>query len=150
MNTVKHLKDSSSQLWQKKPSRFGIKRYIPAMLLASLLGTYLDLYYVGKQLYHFPIRPLPSIFSIHIGFTLVALPITMIVILNFLQRCRIWLRILFVLCLSLLMAVMEKAAENMGLFVHAEEWNHMNTFAGYCLFIGLIYAFHGWMNRERE
>lgn len=119
------------------------------MLLASLLGTYLDLYYVGKDLYYFPNRPLPSIFSINIGFTLLVLPITMIVLLKIMQRCKSWLKVLFVLCISLAMAVMEKAAEDLGLFVHADDWNHLNTFVGYCVFIGLIYAFNVWMNRER-
>ncbi|GAA2699294.1 hypothetical protein GCM10009865_05180 [Aeromicrobium ponti] len=149
MHTVKHLKDSNSRPSQKKPSRFGIKSYIPAMLLASLLGTYLDLYYVGKKLYYFPIRPLPSIFTINIGFTLLVLPITMLVLLKVLQWWKGWLRVLFILCISLAMAVMEKAAERMGLFVHADDWNHLNTFVGYCVFIGLIYAFNVWMNRER-
>lgn len=119
------------------------------MLLASLLGTYLDLYYVGKKLYYFPIRPLPSIFTINIGFTLLVLPITMLVLLKIMQRYRNWLKILFVIFISLGMAVMEKAAEDLGLFVHADDWNHLNTFVGYSLFIGLIYAFHGWMNTER-
>ncbi|CAM3819738.1 Group-specific protein [Cytobacillus oceanisediminis] len=119
------------------------------MLLASLLGTYLDLYYVGKKLYYFPIRPLPSIFTINIGFTLLVLPITMLVLLKVLQWWKGWLRVLFILCISLAMAVMEKAAERMGLFVHADDWNHLNTFVGYCVFIGLIYAFNVWMNRER-
>ncbi|MBT2706831.1 hypothetical protein J7I91_02775 [Pseudomonas sp. ISL-84] len=120
------------------------------MLLASLLGTYLDLYYVGKELYDFPIRPLPSIFTINIGFTLLVLPITMILLLKIMQRCKSWLRVLLVLFISLAMAVMEKVAEDLGLFVHADDWNHLNTFVGYCVFIGLVYAFHGWVKRERE
>lgn len=118
------------------------------MLLASLIGTYLDLYFIGKQLYSFPIRPLPTIFSFNILFTLVALPFTMILFIKIIQKLKGWLKGIFVLCISLIMAAMEKMAEDMGLFVHADHWNHLNTFVGYCLLIFVIYAFHEWMNRK--
>lgn len=50
-------------------------------MLGSLLGTYLDLYFVGKGLYEFPTRPLSPIFSINIAFTLIALPLFTMVFL---------------------------------------------------------------------
>ncbi|KON90309.1 hypothetical protein AF332_14375 [Sporosarcina globispora] len=130
--------------------QFGIRAYLPAMLLASLLGTYLDLYFIGKQLYAFPIRPLPSVFSINILFTLAVLPISVIPLLKIMQRLKGWLRGIFVLAISLAMAAMEKMAEGAGLFVHAENWHHLYTFVGYCLFIGLIASFHGWMNGKKK
>ncbi|MFK4998126.1 CBO0543 family protein [Bacillus sp. N9] len=43
-------------------------------MLGSLLTTYLDLYFVGREMYAYPNRPLSSIFTIHIGFTLCILP----------------------------------------------------------------------------
>ncbi|MGM0866685.1 MAG: CBO0543 family protein [Bacillota bacterium] len=146
MHTVKHLKDSSSQPSQKRQLQIGIRGYIPAMLLASLLGTYLDLYFIGNHFYSFPLRPLPSIFSINILFTLAVLPITMMILLIILQRLKGLLKGMFVLCISVAMAAMEKMAEAMGMFVHADHWNHLYTFVGYCLFIGLIATFHEWMN----
>ncbi|WP_436371877.1 CBO0543 family protein [Cytobacillus sp. BC1816] len=130
----------------KKPS--GIRAYLPAMLLASLLGTYLDLYFIGKGMYYFPIRPFSAIFSINILFTLAVLPIFMIPLLRIMQSLNGWLKGMFALSISLAMAALEKMAEDMGLFVHADHWHHLYTFAGYCLFIGLISAFHGWINRK--
>ncbi|WP_243503726.1 CBO0543 family protein [Cytobacillus oceanisediminis] len=148
MHTVKHLKGSSSQPLPKKPS--GIRTYMPAMLLASLLGTYLDLYFIGKGIYYFPIRPFSAIFSINILFTLAILPIFMIPLLKIMQSLKGWLKGIFVLSISLAMAALEKMAEAMGLFVHAEDWHHLYTFLGYSLFIGLISAFHGWMNGKKQ
>jgi hypothetical protein len=128
--------------------RIGIKGYIPALLLSSLLGTYLDLYFIGAEIYSFPIRPLSTIFPINILFTLAVLPITMMILLIILQRLKGWLKGMFVLCISLVMAAMEKMAEDMGLFVHADHWNHLYTLVGYFLFIGLIAAFHEWINEK--
>ncbi|URM34759.1 hypothetical protein LLY41_10405 [Cytobacillus firmus] len=147
MHTVKHLKGSSSQPLPKRPS--GIKAYIPAMLLASLLGTYLDLYFIGKGMYAFPIRPFSDIFTINILFTLAVLPILMISLLKIMESLRGRFRWMFVLAISIAMAAAEKMAESIGIFVHAENWHHLYTFIGYCLFIGLIAAFHGWMNGNR-
>ncbi len=120
------------------------------MLLASLLGTYLDLYFIGKGMYYFPIRPFAAIFSINILFTLAVLPIFMIPLLKIMQRLNGWLKGIFVLSISLAMAALEKMAEDMGLFVHTEDWHHLYTFAGYSLFIGLISAFHGWMIGKKQ
>ena len=148
MHTVKHLKGSSSQPLPKKPS--GIRRYMPAMLLASLLGTYLDLYFIGKGMYYFPIRPFSAIFSINILFTLAVLPIFMIPLLKIMQSLKGWIKGTFVLSISLVMAALEKLAEDMGMFVHSENWHHLYTFLGYSVFIGLISAFHGWINRKNK
>ncbi|WP_281177274.1 CBO0543 family protein [Peribacillus loiseleuriae] len=49
--------------------------FLPSILLASLLGTYLDLYFIGKGFYSFPIRPMSTVFSINIAFTLIGLPL---------------------------------------------------------------------------
>ncbi|WP_286148811.1 CBO0543 family protein [Paenibacillus sp. FSL R5-0490] len=147
MHTVKHLKGSSSQPLPKRPS--GIKAYIPAMLLASLLGTYLDLYFTGKGMYSFPIRPFSGIFTINILFTLAVLPIFMIPLLKIMESLKGRFRGIFVLAISIAMAAAEKIAESLGMFVHAENWHHLYTFTGYCLFIGLIAVFHGWMNGNR-
>ncbi|WP_282139553.1 CBO0543 family protein [Cytobacillus oceanisediminis] len=148
MHTVKHLKGSSSQPLRKKPS--GIRSYMPVMLLASLLGTYLDLYFIGKGMYYFPNRPFAAIFSINILFTLAVLPIFMIPLLKIMQSLKGWLKGMFVLSISLAMAALEKMGEDMGLFVHAEDWHHLYTFVGYSLFIGLITAFHGWINKKNK
>lgn len=121
---------------------------MPAMLLASLLGSYLDLYFTGKGMYAFPTRLFSDIFSINIVFTLAVLPIFMIPLLKIMESLKSWFRGMFVLMISLAMAAAEKMAESIGMFVHAENWHHLYTFIGYCLFIGLVASFHGWMNKE--
>ena len=123
---------------------------MPAMLLASLLGTYLDLYFIGKGMYYFPNRPFSAIFSINILFTLAVLPIFMVPLLKIMQNLNGWLKGMFVFSISLAMAALEKVAEDMGMFVHTENWHHLYTFLGYSLFIGLISAFHGWINRVKK
>ena len=64
MNTVKHLKDLNLQPLQKKSFPSLIKEFGPTVFLAILLGTYLDLYFVGKKMYMFPMRPFPEVFSL--------------------------------------------------------------------------------------
>ena len=148
MNTVKHLSDSSLQPLPKKRFRYWIKSYLPALLLSSLLGTYLDLIMVGKQLYAFPIRPLPAIFSINLLFTLLGLPVLTFIFLYLVGRWRKWGRLVIIVCFSLGMVVLERRAEDFGLFVHSHSWNHLNTFIGYCLFLLTVYCFHEWVTTD--
>ncbi|WP_304625746.1 CBO0543 family protein [Sporosarcina sp. JAI121] len=75
VNIVKHLKNSRLPLSRKRRFSRNAFLYLPSVLLASLLGTYLDLYFVGKRLYEFPVRPFAEIFSINIAFTLIVLPL---------------------------------------------------------------------------
>ncbi|TMV49169.1 hypothetical protein FE783_15955 [Paenibacillus mesophilus] len=107
-------------------------------MLASLLGTYLDLYFVGKGMYQFPHRLLPEIFSIHILFTLIGLPLLTMIFLYGLSLANGWGRAGLILFVSLLMPIMEKSAERLGLFVHSEKWLHLYSFFGYLLFFTII------------
>jgi len=120
------------------------------MVLASLLGTYLDLYFVGKQLYQFPKRPLPEIFSINIAFTLVGLPILVMIFLRCISQVNNWGKAGIVLFASLLMPIFEKLAEVLGMFIHAEGWQHFYTFFGYLIFLTIITLFYeGMANKNR-
>lgn len=112
------------------------------MALASLLGTYLDLYFVGKQLYQFPKRPFPEIFSINIAFTLLGLPILVMIFLRCISQVNKWGKAGVILFTSLLMPIFEKLAEILGLFVHTERWQHFYTFFGYLLFLTIITLFY--------
>jgi hypothetical protein len=150
MSTAKHLKDSNLQPLRKRRFLFCIKNYIPAILFSSLLGTYLDLLFVGKHLYFFPIRPFPSVFSINILFTLVGLPILMVIYLKLMQKWRNWARATLVVFISLGMTVIEKKVEEFGFFVHSNHWSHLYTFIGYCLFLLLVYTFHKWLKKENS
>ncbi|HHY74317.1 MAG TPA: hypothetical protein GX497_14050 [Bacillus bacterium] len=115
------------------------------MLLASLLGTYLDLFFVGKGLYSFPIRPLPAIFSIHIAFTLVVLPVFAAVFLVVCNRLKSWKKAGLIILLSLIIAVAESWAESNGLLVHHQSWEHHYSFFGYMMFLTIIYSFYAWL-----
>lgn len=69
---------------------------------------------LGKRLYHFPHRLLPEIFSIHIVFTLIGLPILTMVFLYSLSQVNRWGKAGIILFVSLLMPVFEKIAERLG------------------------------------
>ncbi|XJZ25753.1 CBO0543 family protein [Bacillota bacterium Lsc_1132] len=119
-----------------------IKRKLPALLFSILLGTYLDLLLVGKQMYAFPNRPFSDIFSIHILYLLGGLPILTAIFLLFMEK---WNRITVLLICSLIMQLMEQIAEFFGVFQHSSAWSHTNTFFGAVLFLGAVYAFHRWI-----
>ncbi|MGX6444249.1 CBO0543 family protein [Neobacillus sp. K501] len=149
MNTAKHLKDSSLPPLPKKSSRSWIKAYGPGVLLAALLGTYLDLYLVGTKMYMFPVRPIPEVFSINIAFNLAALPIMIFVYLHLMNQVNNWGKVGIVVFLSLVMPIFERFAELFGFFVHSDEWKHIYSFFGYLLFLTVIFAFSQWMNKSR-
>ncbi|WP_326169277.1 CBO0543 family protein [Schinkia azotoformans] len=147
MNIVKHSKGSNLQRVQKKPFPSWINMYqrtIPAIILGSLLGTYLDLYFVGKGLYEFPTRPLSHIFSINLTFTLIALPLFTMVFLLICSKLKLLKKISLILLLSLFMAVAERAAEGLGLFAHHYSWKHQYSFIGYTAYLTVIYLFFHW------
>jgi hypothetical protein len=149
MNTAKHLKDLNLPHLQKKSFLFWIKAYGPAVILACFLGTYLDLYLVGKQIYMFPVRPFPEIFSIHIGFTFVALPIIVTIYLYFMNQINKWGRVGLIIFISLVMPISERFFELFGWFIHSNDWKHMYTFFGYLIFLTFIYQFFQWSNKRK-
>ena len=137
---------------RKKPFPSWINQFhnlIPAMVLASLFGTYLDLYFVGKGLYSFPIRPFPTIFTINIAFTLVALPFFTAIFLTACNRLKFRKKVVLIFLLSIFMAVAERQAEAYGLFVHHESWEHLNSFIGYMVFLIIIYSFYTWSQSKK-
>jgi len=119
------------------------------MVLASLLGTYLDLYFVGKKIYQFPMRPFPEIFSINIIFTLFVLPILIFIFLRCISEINKWGKAGVILFISLLMPIFEKFAEEMGWFVHSEAWKHFYSFLGYLLFLTIIMMYGEWMAKRK-
>ena len=93
--------------------------YLPAILFAALLGTYLDLYFVGKDLYAFPVRPFPEVFSINILFTLLILPLLTWFFLYLADKMARWKRLIFILLLSALVPFIEKKSVQLGFLSHA-------------------------------
>ncbi len=146
---MKHLKGSNSQLLPKRRFLRNAFLYFPPILYASLLGTYLDLYFVGKHVYEFPIRPFPEVFSINIAFTLFILPLTIWAFLFLVDKMLIWSRLVFILILSIFAPTMEILAVRLGFFRHGDQWSHVFSFFGYFMFLLLIWMIFKWGKGER-
>ncbi|MEH7237450.1 CBO0543 family protein [Bacillus sp. JJ1562] len=139
MNTVKPLKNLNSQRLLKKPFRFWTNPgLIVTILLGALIGTYLDLYYVGKGFYSFPLRPFPDVFSIHVGFTLVGLPLMLVAFLFICEKLNFVGKLCAVLLLASIMSAGEKLSEGLGWFLHDPSWNHLYSFFGYTIYLSLM------------
>ena len=139
MNTVKRLRSLSLRLLPKRQFLSKAGLYFPAVIFASWLGTYLDLYFVGIKLYEFPLRPFPNVFPINIMFTIFALPLLTWVFLFLMNKINKWKRGLFTLLISLAIPVIEKASERWGAFRHSDEWSHSYSFFGYLLFFVIVW-----------
>jgi hypothetical protein len=148
---VKHLKKLNLQQSPKKRYSINandISTFYPTLLLASLIGTYLDLFFVGKNMYFFPIRPFEDIFTINIAFTLGGLPLFTLLFITFINKMTFYRRWLFILIVSFLIANIEYQAERFGYFSHSEEWKHIYSFFGYFLFMAILWNFYRWSNRR--
>ncbi|WP_409271334.1 CBO0543 family protein [Neobacillus sp. SCS-31] len=144
MNMIKSLNGFPSLRFRKGKFIPEIKPMMPAALLGSLLGTYLDLYFTGKGFYSFPVRPLGHIFSINIAFTLIGLPLLILGFLFICKRINPLPRIALILVMSLFMAAMEKTSETLGLMEHHQSWKHIYTFYGYTIFLTIVYLYYKW------
>lgn len=129
--------------WDKQRSSIGKwKAYVPTMIFASWVGTYLDLILVQKQLYSFPLRPFPAVFDMNLIFTLLVLPLVTAICIACLHQSRTWQRMLTILLFAIIATLVEQYAENLGWFAHSSEWRHTYSFMGYTLFIWLVWRFH--------
>ncbi|WP_449622470.1 CBO0543 family protein [Robertmurraya sp. Marseille-Q9965] len=121
---------------------------LPVVLFATLIGTYLDLFFVGRGLYSFPNRPFPTIFSVNIAFTLIVLPLIVLLFLYICDKLTKRNTFIFILLIGLLASVLERIAEDLGLFIHSSSWNHIYSCVGYSLFMWFVYAFYQWMKKS--
>lgn len=101
----------------------------------------MDLFFVGIGMYHFPMRLFPEIFSINIAFTLLVLPVSVILFLYVANRMLILPRCIMILSISAAIVFIEKAAEQLGWFIHHPDWNHTYSFFGYMLFFIIVWSF---------
>ncbi|WP_339235546.1 CBO0543 family protein [Oceanobacillus sp. FSL W7-1281] len=142
-NTAKQWKKSSLSSLQKR--RFSSDRnkeqqaYVIAALFSSIVGTYLDLFFVGIGMYHFPVRLFPEIFTVNIAFTLLILPVSVILFLYLANRMRILPRCIMILTISTAVIFIEKTAEQLGWFMPHPDWNHAYSFVGYMLFFIIVW-----------
>jgi hypothetical protein len=151
MRIVKHwrrLSALSSQNKQFHNKGYSvIKSYLCTLLFASFIGTYLDLWMVGKGYYSFPVRPFPTLFSINILFTLCLLPLSTFFMIYVFKRINGFLKSLLSIGSCITMAILEHDSERFGLFIHSNEWNHVYSIVGYLIFILLIWNFYKWLNK---
>lgn len=147
---MKHLKSSNSQQSPKRRFSRNVLLYLPALVVACLLGTYLDLIFVGKSMYSFPVRPFPDVFSINIAFTLLILPFCTWLYLFIIGKIPAWSRPVFILLLSILASAMEKISVQWGFFNHTDQWKHGYTFVGYFVFLVLIRKIFKWGKGQGE
>ncbi|NEU31177.1 hypothetical protein GN156_10335 [bacterium LRH843] len=147
MNIVKRLKTLNLSPLPKRPYSSKIT-YLPALFLGSLIGTYLDLYFVGKNIYTFPVRPYPHIFSINILFTLIGLPILLLLFLQLIKKMDTWLGVTVCFLFSLIMAIGENLSEQWFFFQHIDAWKHSYSVIGYFLFFIFIWTVFKWTNQR--
>ncbi|MFD1412267.1 CBO0543 family protein [Oceanobacillus jeddahense] len=142
-NTAKQWKKSSLPSLQKRQSFSDRSKkrqaYVIAALFSSIVGTYLDLFFVGIGMYHFPMQLFPEIFTVNIAFTLLILPISIILFLYVADRMLFLPRCIMILTISTAIIFIEKAAEKLGGFIHHPDWNHTYSFFGYMLFLVIVW-----------
>lgn len=141
---MKHSNASSLQPSLKKQSLRKLILYVPAVLFASLCGTYLDLYFVGKHFYTFPTRPFPDVFSINIMFTLLILPFLTGLFLYLVSGMSRIGRLACTLVVSGAVPFFERRAVQLGVLQVENQWNHLYSFFGYFLFLLLIWKIFKW------
>ncbi|KAA0763138.1 CBO0543 family protein [Bacillus sp. SH5-2] len=108
------------------------------ILLSTVIGTCLDAFFVTKQIYSFPGRPFPSIFSVNIGFTLFVLPILTATFIQISKTLSTVSRILFIASIGICASIFEQIAERLGFFIHSVDWNHTYSLFGYMIFFSFI------------
>jgi hypothetical protein len=116
--------------------------------MAALGSSTFDLYHIDKNLYMFPNRPFPELFSINIAFTFVILPIIIFAFLYLMKQVSRWGRAGIVLFLSLVMPVAERFFELLGYFEHSDHWQHVYTTFWYLILFTVCYMVYHWNNKE--
>lgn len=144
MNTAKPLKTSSSPPSPKK--RFSYKKnHIAIPFLAVIIGTYLDLYFVGIGMYSFPKRLFPEIFTINIAFSLFILPIFTCILMLIIKEMTSIKRWSFLVLTSIFIAIIERLSESFGFFIHSDQWKHIYSFFGYLVYMFVIWRVYNWI-----
>ncbi|MGG2015112.1 CBO0543 family protein [Bacillus sp. S10(2024)] len=129
---------------EKKQGRNNLKAIVATIIVSCLIGTYLDLLFVNKQMYAFPVRPFPHIFTINIAFTLFILPTSTALFVWIMKMLPAFSKIIFIILIGLCMSISERFAEQLGWFVHSEAWHHSYSFLGYMIFLLFIWKFYRW------
>jgi hypothetical protein len=142
MNTAKPLKNLSSLPSPKRPFFY---KLVVTSFLAIIIGTYLDLYFVGIGMYSFPQRLFPEIFTINIAFTLVILPLFTYLVMLIIEKLTPIKRWSFLVVTSIFIASIERLSESYGFFIHSLQWKHIYSFFGYLVYIFGMWRVYSWI-----
>jgi hypothetical protein len=142
MNTAKPLKNLSSLPSPKRPFSY---KLVVISFLAIIIGTYLDLYFVGIGMYSFPQRLFPEIFTINIAFTLVILPLFTYLVMLIIEKLTPIKRWSFLVVTSIFIASIERLSESYGFFIHSDQWKHIYSFFGYFVYIFGMWRVYSWI-----
>ncbi|OJE43928.1 hypothetical protein BAQ48_25605 [Bacillus luti] len=117
------------------------------ILLSTVIGTCLDAFFVTKQIYSFPVRPFPSIFSVNIGFTLFVLPILTAAFIQISKTLSAVSRTLLIISIGICASMVEQVTEKLGLFIHSANWHHTYSLFGYMIFLSFIWMIYNWIQK---
>ncbi|WP_433770119.1 CBO0543 family protein [Bacillus wiedmannii] len=120
---------------------------VVTIFLSSVIGTCLDVFFVTKQIYFFPVRPFPSIFSVNIGFTLFVLPILTAAFIQISKTLSAVSRTLLIISIGICASIFEQFAEKRGLFIHSADWHHTYSLFGYIIFLSFIWRVYNWIQK---
>ncbi|MCU4988608.1 hypothetical protein OCF10_06550 [Bacillus cereus] len=144
--TVKRSKKLNLPFLQRKMFSFektnNLFALVITILLSSIIGTYLDAFFIAKQIYSFPVRPFPSVFSVNIGFTLFVLPILTTTFIQISKTLSVFSRTLFIVAIGICASIFEQIAERLGFFIHSVDWNHTYSLFGYMIFFSFIWKIY--------
>ncbi|WJE55266.1 CBO0543 family protein [Bacillus cereus] len=130
---------------EKKKQKSNHLAFIVTIIFSCFIGTYLDYLFVSTQMYAFPVRPFPNIFSVNIAFTFLILPTFTVFFLRIAKRLSTLSRILFIILIGISASISEQFAESLGLFTHSEDWHHSYSFFGYMIFMFFMWKIYRWL-----
>ncbi|MFP7736814.1 CBO0543 family protein [Priestia aryabhattai] len=129
---------------EKKKEKSNHLAFVITIIFSCFLGTYLDLLFVSKKMYTFPMRPFPDIFTVNIIFLFLVLPIFVAFFLQISKTLFAFSRTLFIILIGLCASIFEQFADNLGWFTHSEAWHHSYSLFGYMIFMFLMWRIYSW------
>ncbi|WP_281975107.1 CBO0543 family protein [Halobacillus litoralis] len=116
--------------------------YLFTMVAASLMTTYIELWFTAQNHYIFLTRPFPTVFPIDIRLTLIVIPLFTFIALWIMKSLQGMNRFSFILLTSLLAMLLEPVSEQAGWVAFSPDWKHLYSFFGYAVFLLLIRRIH--------
>lgn len=94
-------------------------------------------------------RPFPDVFTIHVGFTLVGLPLILVVFLFVCEKLNFVGKTSAILLLASIMTVGEKLSEWFGCFLHDPSWKHIYSLFGYTIYLSFMLILYSFVSMKK-